>query len=60
MKVNEAGNSVVAPFGLPNIPPGGRTAAFRIRCEPGGYAVFGLVRTPSAPGSSLYFTDIHY
>ena len=60
MKVDEAGEAVVAPFGLPGIPFGGRTAAFRIRCVADGYAVFGLVLTPSAPGSSLYFTGIHY
>lgn len=60
MKVNEAGDSVVAPFGLPGIPLGGRTAAFRIRCVADGYAVFGLVLTPSAPGSSIYFTGLHY
>lgn len=60
MKVDEAGDAVVAPFGLPDIPFGGRTAAFRIRCVSDGYAVFGLVLTPSAPGSSLYFTGIHY
>jgi hypothetical protein len=60
MKVDEAGNAIVAPFGLPNIPFGGRTAAFRIRCVADGYAVFGLVLTPSAPGSSIYFTGIHY
>ena len=59
MKVDEAGDTVVAPFGLPDIPFGGRTAAFRIRCVADGYAVFGLVLTPSAPGSSTYFTGIH-
>lgn len=60
MKVDEAGDAVVPPIGLPNIAPGGRTAAFRIRCLADGYAIFGLVLTPSAPGSSIYFTDIHY
>ncbi len=60
MKVNEAGDSVVPPTGLPGIPFGGRTAAFRIRCTATGYSIFGLVLTPSAPGSSLYFTDVHY
>ncbi len=59
MKVDEAGDPLIAPFGLPGIPFGGRTAAFRIRCVAGGYAVFGLVLTPSAPGSSVYFTGLH-
>lgn len=60
MKVDEAGNAIVPSFGLPGIPFGGRTAAFRIRCVADGYAVFGLVLTPSVPGSSVYFTGIHY
>lgn len=59
MKVDEAGDAVVPPLGLPNIPFGGRTAAFRIRCAADGYFVFGLVLTPSAPGSLVYFTGIH-
>lgn len=59
MKVDEAGDSVVPPTGLPGIPFGGRTAAFRIRCTATGYSIFGLVLTPSAPGSSLYYTGVH-
>lgn len=59
MKVDEQGSAVVAPFGLPDIPFGGRTAAFRIRCAAEGYFVFGLVLTPSAPGSLVYFTGLH-
>ena len=59
MKVDEAGDPVVPPTGLPGIPFGGRTAAFRIRCTAAGYSIFGLVLTPSVPGSSLYYTGVH-
>lgn len=59
MKVDEAGDAVVPATGLPGIPFGGRTAAFRIRCTASGYSIFGLVLTPSAPGSSLYYTAVH-
>ena len=44
----------------PSIPFGGRTAAFRVRCTPNGYAVFALLLEPEFPGSPYFYTRLHY
>lgn len=58
--LDAAGNTVLAETPLPSIPLGGRTAAFRVRCTPLGYAVFGLVLEPTYVGSPYYYTYLHY
>ena len=60
MRVSEAGDTIVSPTALPGIPSGYRTAALRIRCNAAGYSIFGLVLEPSFPGSTLYYTSVHY
>jgi hypothetical protein len=53
---------VLGPIALPGLPPGEghRTAAFRVRCTPAGYAVFGLLAERSNPTSDLYYGHLHY
>ncbi len=55
-----AGDAVLPTTPLPGIPFGGRTAAFRVRCTPAGYAVFGLLLEPEFVGSPYYYTRLHY
>lgn len=54
------GDAALPPLPLPGIPFGGRTAAFRVRCTPAGYAVFGLLLEPEFVGSPFYYTRLHY
>jgi hypothetical protein len=58
--LDAAGDTLLAETPLPSIPFGGRAAAFRVRCTPLGYAVFGLVLEPTYPGSPYYYTRLHY
>ena len=54
------GDVLLPPVEPPSIPFGGRTAAFRVRCTPNGYAVFALLLEPEFPGSAYYYTRLHY
>lgn len=58
--LDAAGDTILPETPLPGIPFGGRTAAFRVRCTPLGYAVFGLVLEPTYVGSPYYYTYLHY
>jgi len=60
--VDAAGDTVLGPLALPGLPPGsgGRTAAFRVRCTPAGYAVFGLLAERENPVSEYYYATLHY
>jgi hypothetical protein len=55
-----AGDPLLVEMPLPGLPFGWRTAAFRVRCTPQGYAVFGLLFEPTFPGSSYYYGYVHY
>jgi len=58
--VDAAGDALLPTTPLPSIPFGGRTAAFRVRCTPLGYAVFALLLEPEFVGSAYYYTRLHY
>jgi len=58
--LSAAGDALLPTTPLPSIPFGGRTAAFRVRCTPAGYAVFGLLLEPEFEGSPYYYTHLHY
>ncbi|MEB2345722.1 MAG: hypothetical protein OZ948_13390 [Deltaproteobacteria bacterium] len=58
--LDAAGDALLPTMALPGIPFGGRTAAFRVRCTPLGYAVFALLLEPEFEGSPYYYTRLHY
>lgn len=58
--LDAAGGTILAETPLPGIPFGWRAAAFRVRCTPFGYAVFGLLMEPTYPGSAYHYTYLHY
>lgn len=64
MTVDAAGNYVLAPRELPDIPYGGRTAGFKVYWTGAAYAVFGLILEPQYEGQDLsygnFYTHFHY
>jgi hypothetical protein len=54
------GDPILPTTPLPSIPSGWRTAAFKVRCTPAGIAIFGLLLEPEFPGSSYFYTYLHY